>query len=108
VEDSGTKGVLTPRGFVRSKYVVVAEGIKTPSLLEPLGIRVPIDLVQGQILVTAPMDQIIRYPSRDIRQTSSGNILLGTTQDKVGLNYSTTIDSAYKISSKAINTFWEL
>jgi glycine/D-amino acid oxidase-like deaminating enzyme len=73
--------------------------------VEPLGFQIPLDFVRGEILVTASIKPILRHPSRHVRQTEDGNLLLGSTHDRVGLDKSTTSQAARKIAFNAIQTF---
>jgi len=44
------RGVETPRGLIETPAVLVAAGPWTPSLLEPLGVRIPITSTRQQIV----------------------------------------------------------
>ncbi len=101
---SGVSGVSTSQGTVRTRQVVVAAGIGVPALVEPLGVKIPLDFVRGEILVTAPVDPILRFPSRHVRQTVSGNFLLGSTHDRGVRDTTTTASAAQQIATNAIRT----
>jgi glycine/D-amino acid oxidase-like deaminating enzyme len=101
---SGVCGVDTSQGMVRARRVVVAAGIGVPALIEPLGVKIPLDLVRGEILVTAPVKPVLRFPSRHVRQTVSGNFLLGSTHDPGVRETSTTAKAARHIAANAIRT----
>jgi sarcosine oxidase subunit beta len=104
-DDNGINGVETSQGVVRTDKVVVAAGTGMPGLIQPLGLNIPLDYVRGEILVTAPIKPIINYPSRHVLQTVEGNLLLGSTHDRDGLERITTIESAQKITTNAILSF---
>ena len=61
--ESGLLGVMTLDGLVRSTNVVVAAGIWTPSLTEPLGLHLPMVLDRGEILVSEQMPATLNHPT---------------------------------------------
>ena len=105
VDERGVRGVETPDGFVRAGAVVVAAGVGSAALVEPLGFKLPLRFDRGQILVTAQVGPLLHHPTDNIRQTEEGNVLMGTTHEDAGLDTSTTIDAAGRIARNAIRSF---
>jgi glycine/D-amino acid oxidase-like deaminating enzyme len=101
---SGVSGIETSQGVVQARKIVLAAGTGVPELVKPLGFQIPLDFVRGEILVTAPLKPTLRYPSRHIRQTVSGNLLLGSTHERGGLERATTRGAAVSIARNAILT----
>lgn len=95
-------GVESSAGTIRAPVIVLAAGTGIPELVKPLGFQIPLDFVRGEILVTAPLKSILHYPSRHIRQTISGNLLLGSTHSKGGLERMTSPEAAQSIARNAI------
>ena len=50
-------GVHTADGGLRADTVLVAAGSWTPSLLDPIGVRIPIDPMRLQVIETEPIEQ---------------------------------------------------
>lgn len=75
-------GVRTSTGRIATETVVVAAGVYTPYLLDPLGIRIPFDTVQVpavQTVATSPLlDQVLGIPTGGFagRQEASGRFRL--------------------------------
>jgi sarcosine oxidase subunit beta len=81
---NGTRvtGVRTPTGHIAAETVIVAAGVYTPYLLDPLGIHIPFDTVQVpavQTVATSPLlDQVLGIPTGGFagRQEASGRFRL--------------------------------
>lgn len=101
----GVRGVDTTQGFIPAHAVVVAAGFGMPNLVKPLGLNIPLDFIRGEILVTAPLEPRLKHPSRHVLQTVDGNLLLGSTHDRAGLDNSTTVKAAGHVSLNAIRSF---
>ena len=97
-------GIETSQGMISASKIVIAAGTGVPELVEPLGFQIPLDFVRGEILVTAPLKPVLRYPSRHIRQTGSGNLLLGSTHERAGLDRTSTRGAARSIARNALRT----
>ncbi len=74
-------GVVTSSGTYTADVVVVAAGIYTPHLLEPLGLSLPIEIVHCPVAQTVPsptfrLDQVLGVASGGFaaRQTADGAI----------------------------------
>jgi sarcosine oxidase subunit beta len=104
-------GVETDRGCFSTGTVVNAAGVFAPALGEKAGVAVPIRPRRGQILVTEPVQPLIRHcmisagyiaakfepelartggEGISAEQTESGSLLLGSTREFVGFDRSTT------------------
>lgn len=84
IETDGTRvtGVRTATGHIPAGTVIVAAGVYTPYLLDPLGIHIPFDIVQVpamQSVATSPLlDQVLGIPTGGFagRQEASGRFRL--------------------------------
>ncbi len=103
--DSGVIGVDTPVGIIRANVAVVAAGVNTSRLIEPLGIKMPMVFERGQVLVTEPVRRIFTYPTGISRQTARGNILLGTTYEADCVERLTSMEAARKIVNDSIHRY---
>ncbi len=104
-DETGVTGVDTPKGFIRARAVVVAAGMNSAKLVEPLGIHMPMVSERGQILVTEAIRKVLIYPADNTRQTERGNILLGTTYEVNIVDKATSIDGTQKIATDSIRRF---
>ena len=73
--------VRGPKGSFHAKLVIVAAGLATPSLTEPLGLSVPLRSERGQLLVTERFEPILPFPASGLRQTADGTVMIGATKE---------------------------
>lgn len=82
-DDSGVRGVVTPDGTIECPNVVVAAGPWGPSLVEPLGLEVPLYSERHQIMVTEPVERfldpmILCFDDGTYwKQTPHGSVIMG-------------------------------
>ncbi len=74
--------VTTSGGELRPRHVVLAAGVATAAIGREIGISIPVRPVRGQVLVTEPMPPFLFHIVDDVRQTTSGNILIGRTDEE--------------------------
>lgn len=91
------------RSFSTNK-VVLAAGLSTTGLAAKLGVHVPLKSQRGQILVTERMHRFLPFPASGLRQTAEGTVMIGATQEDVGLDTGTTALAASKLAGRAIRT----
>jgi glycine/D-amino acid oxidase-like deaminating enzyme len=82
--------VRTPQGTLSTPKVVLAAGHGIMPLMKPLGFNVEIIAERGQILVSERMAPMGLLPANGVRQTAEGTFLIGTTNEEVGFDVSTT------------------
>jgi sarcosine oxidase subunit beta len=120
-------GVKTQSGDFHSSKVVCCTGVHTPGLLAPLGIDLQIKPRRGQLIVTEPVERIIKrvmlcaryiaakyHPellgdSQDesvrlgvgmaLEQSRSGGLLMGATREFVGFDSNVTINGVRAVSA---------
>lgn len=76
----------TMEGPVRAGRVVIAAGLDSGRLAEPLGIAVPVRPVRGQMLITERMQATLRLPVSGLQQRPDGAILIGESHEQCGLD----------------------
>jgi len=73
--------VVTDQGELQAERVVLCTGTGTPSLLDPLGIRLPVRRVPGLLAVTAPLAErpgrVIYAPGVHLRADADGGLRIG-------------------------------
>ena len=117
-------GVQTRKERFHAQIVVNAAGIWAPQIGRMLGLSLPITPRRGQILVSESLQPLLgkcllsaRYLSAkhqsaaqdteqgggvSMEQTGSGNLLLGSTREFVGLNQRTTLSGLQGIARAAV------
>ncbi len=94
VQGSRAVAVETSEGRVEAHQFLVAAGAWTDELLKPLGCRLRIEPVRGQIVLLNPGRPLFRhvliYGSRYLVPRSDGRVLAGSTEERVGFVKATT------------------
>jgi glycine/D-amino acid oxidase-like deaminating enzyme len=88
-------------GCIEAPRVIVAAGLGTALLTEPLGFPVPLRSERGQILVTERLERMLPFPASGIRQTAEGTIMIGATNETVS-DRGVTVLSAVELAKKAV------
>jgi len=96
--------VQAGRGRLQAEKVVLAAGLGNRALAPMLGLDCPVVPVRGHILVTGKVATLLRYPTADLRQTDDGGLLLGSSQEHVGLDDQVKLRTAGAIARRAIDT----
>lgn len=94
--------IQTHAGEFRSRKVVLAAGLGNKKLAPILGMTAPIFAERGQVMVTEKLERFLDYPIGEIRQTDEGGVLIGVSQEDVGLNKRTESKVLSKIANRAI------
>ncbi|MBB3303406.1 glycine/D-amino acid oxidase-like deaminating enzyme [Rhizobium sp. BK077] len=87
-------------GSFRAPRVVVAAGLATPILTEPLGFTIPLRSERGQLLVTERLAPILPYPASGLRQTADGTVMIGATKEDA-TDRGVSVASATKLALRA-------
>jgi glycine/D-amino acid oxidase-like deaminating enzyme len=85
--------------------VVIACGLGSKALAAGLGLSVPIAPLRGQTLVTERVAPLHDYTAHRIRQTAQGSVLLGTSEEDVGLDDGTCAPVLGSIAAHACRVF---
>ncbi|MBZ5763549.1 FAD-binding oxidoreductase [Rhizobium sp. VS19-DR104.2] len=83
--------------------VVVAAGLATPSLTDPLGLTIPLRSERGQLLVTERLAPLLPYPGSGLRQTADGTIMIGATKEETD-DHGVSVSSATRLALRATRT----
>ena len=96
VEGRRVKGVRTPGEVLTGDRVLVAAGAWTDRLLEPLGLRLRIEPVRGQIALLNPgrvvFRRILMWGARYLVPRLDGRVLIGSTEEHAGFDKTTTAE----------------
>ena len=94
--------VRTPQGILSTPKVVLAAGHGIMPLMKPLGFNVEIIAERGQIMVSERMAPMGLLPANGVRQTAEGTFLIGTTNEEVGFEVSTTPQAGATMVRRAL------
>jgi glycine/D-amino acid oxidase-like deaminating enzyme len=95
----------TAAGEVGAPKIVLAAGLGNAALAPHFGLVAPVRPLKGEILVTERARRILPMPITTIRQTQEGTIMLGDSQEDVGLDISQKTDVMRTIARRAALCF---
>ncbi|WP_455720196.1 NAD(P)/FAD-dependent oxidoreductase [Agathobacter sp.] len=94
-EDGKITGVMTSKGYVKTKYVINCANTWAPKLAAKVGEDIPVTTERHQIYVTEPVDHfldpLVMAFSRSyyVQQTPNGSLILGGAPEVHAENYNT-------------------
>ncbi len=94
--------VTTNAGVFEAPKLLLAAGNGIPPLAEQVGLHVPTAPERGQVLVTERVERFLPMPMGNLRQTAEGTVMIGATQESVGLDTGTTLEAAHGLARRAI------
>lgn len=105
IQGGRVRGAMSAAGFIAADRVVIAGGAWSAGLLAPLGIRVDIRPVRGQMLLYRAAPGVLRrivvaeghylIPRRD------GHVLAGSTLEETGFDKSTTATARAELARRS-------
>ena len=103
--DGAVKGVRSTGGEFLARQVVIAAGAWSANLLEPLGFRLPVEPVKGQMILYKQepgyLDSIVLASRRYAIPRRDGHILVGSTLEHVGFDKTPTSDALASLRKTA-------
>ncbi len=90
--DNGRFSIASASGTYTARAVVLACGAWTADVGQLLGLKVPIEPIRGQVLVTELLEPVMTRTLGVMRQTARGEILIGNSKEHVGLDWDTSIE----------------
>lgn len=94
--------VTTSQNVYHCKKLVLSAGIWTRQLGKMLGIDIPIKPVRGQIIITEPLPPLFKHTLSIMRQANNGEVLIGNSQENVGLDRRSTLDVIIETANMGI------
>jgi hydrogen cyanide synthase HcnC len=94
----------TATGPIDAARVVLAAGLGNASLAPQLGLSAPVRAQRGQIIALERMPPMLSLPVETLRQTDSGTILAGDSQEE-NANTETSIGVLSSIAARAVRAF---
>ncbi len=90
---------------VNAERIIIAAGVRTPDLAQQIGLKVTVNPIRGQILVTEKVVPFLKHPTLQIRQTAEGGCLLGDSHEKAGFDERTRARVIGTIANRAVQIF---
>ena len=97
--------VHTTQGVFEAAKVVLAAGHGVNALAPMVGLDVQVRPQRGQILVTERLGPLLSRAMSRVRQTGEGSIMLGESQEDVGYDDDTTLETTTAIARNAVRSF---
>ncbi|NHI00413.1 FAD-binding oxidoreductase [Oceanimonas sp. MB9] len=97
--------VETTAGTLKADKVVIAAGLDSDRLAGQVGLKVPLEPVRGQIMVSARQPERLALPSLQVRQTREGTIICGDSHEHVGEDCGTTVEVMQAIAQRAVRIY---
>src|SRR5580658_7116829 len=95
---SGAEEISAPK-------IVLAAGLGNAALAPLFGLSTPVRPQRGQILVTERTERIWPIPLGSLRQTLEGSIMMGSSEEEVGLDTGQKPEVMEAIAARAVRTF---
>ncbi len=114
IERQGSRitGVRTHDGLLRADRYLLTAGAWTGTLLEPLGWRLGIKPIRGQIALlntgTPIFHRVLLKGKRYLVPRADGRVLVGSTEEDVGFDKRTTAEAIQGLTAFAISVVPEL
>ncbi len=97
--------IRTANVEIAAPKVVLAAGLGNADLAPIFALEAKVRPQRGQILVTEPTRRLMPMPTTTIRQTLEGSILIGESQEDVGLDIRQTPTVMRDIARRAVLSF---
>jgi len=82
--------------------IVIAAGLGSKVLGAQVGLDIPIRPQRGQMMITERLEPFLPLPLHGVSQTQQGTVSIGTTNEEVGFDTSTTGDAITGLSAMVI------
>jgi len=89
-------------GRFASRAVIVAAGLGTEALARDIGCTVPLQPIQGQLMITEKTTPLFEVPTLHARQMPSGGVLLGLSHDDRGLDATTDPETLRNVAARCV------
>lgn len=93
--------MMTGAGEFRARRIVLAAGLANAVLAPMVGLSAPVRPQRGQVMVTEKLAPLLPYPFATLRQTDEGGVMMGDSQEEVGLDTTTTHRVLANIAARA-------
>ena len=88
-----------------AKKIVLCAGLGNKRLGQFVGLHVPVEPNQGQVMIGERCTPLLSYPTMHLRQTNEGTIQIGDSLEDVGYDDTTRLSLQQGIAQRAIDYF---
>lgn len=92
-------------GEVRAGKVVLAAGLANARLGPMVGLHAPVVPSKGQVIVTEKAAPFLDFPTGTVRQTDEGGVMIGDSQEDLGLDTVVTTPVLSLMAQRAVRIF---
>jgi glycine/D-amino acid oxidase-like deaminating enzyme len=96
---------LEDAGTIKADRLLLAAGLDNARLAPMVGLAAPVRSQRGQLLVTERTVPFLGFPIATVRQTDEGSVLIGDSQEEVGLEGPVATGIASVMASRALRMF---
>lgn len=88
-----------------AEKVILCAGLDNQRLGEMLGMKIPVVVDRGQVMITERLKPFLDLPTLHVRQTIEGTVQIGDSHEDVGLDDGTSAAVLKKIAQRAVLMF---
>jgi glycine/D-amino acid oxidase-like deaminating enzyme len=103
--EAGGFTISGPWGAIRSEKIVLAAGLGNARLAPMVGLYAPVKPSKGQIIVTEKVVPFLNHPVVTVRQTDEGGVMIGDSQEDLGLDTVVTTPVISVMAERAVRMF---
>ena len=97
--------LATPKGAVEAHRIVLAAGLGSAALAPMVGLHAPVTPLKGEIIVTERTAPFLHHPVVNLRQTDEGGVMIGDSQEDVGVDTGIRAGVIGTMASRAVAMF---
>ena len=106
LDNDKVHGVRTVKGDITGGKTIITAGAWSGELLKPLGIKLPIEPVKGQMMIfktpAGTINRVILMGGRYVIPRNDGRILVGSTLEREGFDKNTTQEAYQSLHQTAV------
>ncbi|MCM3708415.1 MULTISPECIES: NAD(P)/FAD-dependent oxidoreductase [Cytobacillus] len=102
-KQNGKYLVVSDKGAFECKNLILAGGTCSSEIGDMLGIKIPVNQLRGQILVSEPLKPFLNFTISGLRQANNGEVLMGYSMEDAGFNRATTLDVIQESANMAVH-----
>ena len=88
--------------------VVFCAGLANQRLAQQVGMRIPVQPLRGQLLITERVERFLDCATLQLRQTAEGTLQIGDSHEDVGYDDATTLEVITRLAARAVRIFPQL
>ena len=97
--------VSTRDADYHAERVVFCAGLSNQRLCRDLDMRIPVQPLRGQLLITDRVPRFLPAATLQVRQTAEGTLQIGDSHEDVGLDEAATLEVITRLARRAVRIF---